>query len=73
MRKQEMIVEKPHPLGFTYRAIATGIKFSETPVSVELHPPLLGENTKEVLRGLGYDDGEIARLVEEKVTATAGK
>ena len=73
VKEQEMIVEKPHPLGFTYRAVATGIKFSETPVSVELLPPLLGENTKEVLRRLGYDNGEIARLVEEKVTATAGK
>jgi len=34
---------------------------------------LLGENTKEVLRRLGYDDGEIARLVEEKVIAMAGE
>ena len=71
VREQGMIVEKPHPLGFTYRAVATGIKFSETPVSVELHPPLLGENTEEILQRLGYDDGEIARLIEEKVTARA--
>lgn len=73
VKERGMIVEKPHPLGFTYRAVGTGIKFSETPVSVELHPPLLGENTKEVLQRLGYDDGEIARLVEEKVTAVAGE
>lgn len=63
-----LIIDNIHPLGFQYRAVSTGIRFSETPVSFDLHPPLLGENTKELLTELGYSDLEIANLVKEKVT-----
>jgi crotonobetainyl-CoA:carnitine CoA-transferase CaiB-like acyl-CoA transferase len=67
--EQEMIIEENHPLGFKYRAMKTGIKFSETPVSFELHPPLLGENSKELLLKLGYDEIQISKMVNENVTA----
>ena len=70
VREREMIVEMPHPKGFTYRTVATGIKFSETPVAIETMPPLLGEDSVEVLKGLGYTDHEIKQLIEEKVTQT---
>lgn len=66
-----MIVEKPHPLGFTYRTVATGINFSETPVSIDSLPPELGADTVEVLRGLGYREEEVRRLVEEGAAAAA--
>lgn len=70
VREREMIVDMPHPKGFTYRTVATGIKFSETPVAIEAMPPLLGEDSVEVLKGLGYTDHEIKQLIEEKVTQT---
>jgi len=62
-----MIVEKNHTLGFTYRTVATGVKLSETPVSIDSLPPTLGADTAEVLRGVGYRDDEIRRLIDEGV------
>jgi crotonobetainyl-CoA:carnitine CoA-transferase CaiB-like acyl-CoA transferase len=65
VKGREMIVELDHPWGFTYRAVATGIKFSKTPVSVRTLPAELGRDTIQVLRGLGYDDKKISELSEE--------
>lgn len=67
VRERGMIVERGHPLGFTYRTIATGIKFSETPTSIDLLPPELGGDTVEVLRLIGYGDEEIEQLIGEGV------
>ncbi|MFA9495138.1 MAG: CaiB/BaiF CoA transferase family protein [Candidatus Bathyarchaeota archaeon] len=70
VREREMIIEMPHPEGFTYRSVATGIKFSETPVAVEALPPLLGADSVDVLKSLGYSDNEIKQLIDEGVTLT---
>jgi crotonobetainyl-CoA:carnitine CoA-transferase CaiB-like acyl-CoA transferase len=36
------------------RSIANPIKFSDTPVSYRLPPPLLGEHTAQILQSLGF-------------------
>lgn len=65
---REMIIEEPHPGGFAYRSVATGIKFSETPVSLKIMPPSLGADSVGVLKMLGYSDLEISQLIKDKIT-----
>jgi formyl-CoA transferase len=65
---REMLVEMEHPITGKYKVVGSPMKLSETPVQYRIPPPLLGEYTEEVLRGiLGYEKARIARLREEKV------
>jgi len=45
------------------RMVGNPMKFSATPIPHDRAPPLLGEHTEEILRGvLGLDDGRIGAL-----------
>lgn len=57
-----LIVQLEHPAIGTARSIANPIRFSATPVSYRLPPPLLGEHTAEILQGLGYSEAEASRM-----------
>jgi crotonobetainyl-CoA:carnitine CoA-transferase CaiB-like acyl-CoA transferase len=46
---REMLVEVDHPTAGTVRMAGIPVKFSATPASVRLPPPLLGQHTDEVL------------------------
>ena len=61
-------IELEHSAGALLPLVASPMRFSETPLEYRLAPPLLGEHTEEVLRGLlGKSDTEIARLRAAKV------
>jgi crotonobetainyl-CoA:carnitine CoA-transferase CaiB-like acyl-CoA transferase len=49
-----LIVQIEHPALGLARSIANPVKFSDTPVSYRLPPPLLGEHTERILHSLGY-------------------
>ena len=62
---REMVKQVPHPLAGPegVSIIASPLRLSGTPVTYRHHPPLLGEQTDEVLREvLGMDDAELEGL-----------
>jgi formyl-CoA transferase len=48
--------------------VRSPMRFSETPIEHQAPPPLLGQHTEDVLRGLlGKSEGEVARLRSEGI------
>ena len=61
--------EAPHQHFEEHQVVGIPVSFSETGTRVESAAPELGQNTEEVLLGLGYDWGDIERLHDAGVTA----
>jgi len=52
-----------HPVAGKLPTVASPMRFSATPVEYKLAPPVLGQHTEEILRGLlKLDDAAIAKL-----------
>lgn len=64
---REMVVD----VGQGQRGLGIPVKLSRTPGGVRMPAPALGQHTREVLVGLGYDDAAIEKLIQSK-TVFAG-
>jgi crotonobetainyl-CoA:carnitine CoA-transferase CaiB-like acyl-CoA transferase len=61
-------VEMEHPVAGRLPTVASPMRFSATPVEYTLAPPVLGQHTEEILRGLlKLDDAAIAKLRAEGI------
>jgi crotonobetainyl-CoA:carnitine CoA-transferase CaiB-like acyl-CoA transferase len=67
-RARGLIVQIEHPGLGVAKSIANPVRFSNTPVSYRLPPPLLGEHTSEVLESLGYTAEEAKSMSAESAT-----
>jgi len=65
---RNMVVEVKHPTAGKLKLIGIPVKYSETPGSVRLPPPLLGQHTQVILSDLlGYSKEEIELFRHEGV------
>ena len=62
-----MRVKVNHPFEPDLSLCRNSLTFSGTPVKEYRYPPRLGEHTKEVLAGIGYDEAKLEGLRERKV------
>lgn len=59
IRARDMVVEMDHPKLGKIKNVASPIKYSRTPLKIRSFAPNIGQNTKEILRSLGYTDDKI--------------
>jgi formyl-CoA transferase len=65
---REMLVKVEHPTAGTVPMAGIPVKFSATPASIRLAPPILGQHTEEVLTSwLGIERAEIEELKRKSV------
>ena len=68
VRHRGLRIDVPHPLAGTVPLVANPIKYSRTPITYDMPPPLLGQHTEAVLSSLlGKSDQEIAALREKRI------
>ncbi|WP_342430644.1 CaiB/BaiF CoA-transferase family protein [Neobacillus sp. FSL H8-0543] len=64
---REMIQQVEHPTIGMLKMLGIPLKLSATPGSVRKAPPLLGEDTNEVLANLGYSSEDITNFMEKGI------
>lgn len=68
-RQRGLVMDSLHPLAGPVSMLASPIRMRNTPVEIRRPAGRLGEDAAEILRGLGYDNAEIAALRDSGVIA----
>ena len=66
IQANDMLAVQSHSQAGAVDMVNIPVRLSDTPGSIRSPAPEVGQHTEEVLRELGYDDGEIARLRAER-------
>jgi len=64
---RNMILKLEHPDGMDVHAAGFPVKIMGIEEGIRIQPPRVGEHTLEVLKEIGYSEGEIERLKEKGV------
>ena len=64
-----MAVDQEHPAWGLIRQVGIPFQLSATPATIRTLPPMLGEQTDQILSELGYSDSHIAELRNRGITA----
>lgn len=64
VRYRGMLVSLPHPKGGSVPQVGSPFVFDSADLTPTVRPPMLGEHTDEILRLIGRDDDDIAKLRE---------
>lgn len=68
VKAREMVEEVAHPTLGSVKLVRNPLRFSEMPISVKKHPPLLGEHTEQfLLEETGLSKQEIQQLKKDGV------
>src|ERR1700737_1192104 len=65
---RSLIVQLEHPAIDTAKSIANPTRFSNTPVSYRLPPPLPGEHWGAILQSLGYSAEDTRTMAADSAT-----
>ncbi|MDP6607349.1 MAG: CoA transferase [Dehalococcoidia bacterium] len=66
----EMVVEAEHPAYGSVKLTGFPVKLTDTPATLRISPPTVGEHNAEVLGEFGYSDDEIRALLESGVVGS---
>lgn len=62
VQHRKMLISMVHPLTGTLPQVASPMRFKESPIQYQRHPPMLGQHNDEVLRSLQLSDAQIEGL-----------
>tara|TARA_E500000178_G_scaffold356391_1_gene433938 strand:+ start:34477 stop:35676 length:1200 start_codon:yes stop_codon:yes gene_type:complete len=63
----DMVVSVNHSEAGVLKMLGVPYRFSDTPATINKAPPLLGEDNKEILQSIGYDNDQIEALAKAQV------